>query len=93
MASNSLKATLPSLQSTKVLREPMCTLITENEHEKKFSMQSVEWSALHTSISLPSAVSPLMYQPSHPWGASDGPAHAVLLWHRKWQTIPFHTVL
>jgi len=34
MASNSLKVTLPSLQSTKVPRDP--TLITENEGEKNF---------------------------------------------------------
>ena len=34
MAANSLKATLPSLQSTKVLREP--SLITENEGENFF---------------------------------------------------------
>ena len=36
MASDSLKATLPSLQSTKVLREAIP--ITENEGEKKFPL-------------------------------------------------------
>jgi len=40
-AANSLKATLPSLQSTKVPREPI--LITENEGEKNFPALRAEF--------------------------------------------------
>jgi len=52
MAANSLKATLPSLQSTKVPREHI--LMIENDGEKIFPR-----SALHTSICLLSAASSL----------------------------------
>ena len=63
MAANSLKATLPSLQSTKVPREPI--LITENEGEKIYP-RGLYVAAFRS-------VTALNYQPPQPWGASDGP--------------------
>ena len=74
MAANSLKVTV---LSTKVPREPIP--ITENECEIYFfRAKHGIWSALRASISLPSAASPiLIYQPPHPWGASNGPVQLV----------------
>jgi len=46
MAANSLKATLPSLQSTKVPREPIP--ITENEGEKNFPALRAELPSLQS---------------------------------------------
>jgi len=67
MPSNSLKATLPSLQSMKVPREPI--LITENEGEKFFFRASRGTIAtISTSISLPSIRQRYhSNQPPHPY--------------------------
>ena len=68
MAANSLKATLPSLQSTKVPREPV--LITENEAKNFFS---------RASRGMIAATYPLFrchccdLSAAPPWEASDGP--------------------
>jgi len=72
MAANSLKATLPSLQSTKVPREPI--LITKNECEFFFLRASREMISA-TRLYLPAfrSVTALIYQPPYPWEASDGP--------------------
>ena len=66
MAANSLKATIPSLPSTKVPREPI--LITENEGEKIFSALGAELSSLHAPLC------DLAAKPPHPREASDRPA-------------------
>ena len=68
MAANRLKATLPSLQSTKVPREPI--LITENEGENFFPP-----SRLYLDLDAFLSVNALIYQPPHPRGASDGPVN------------------
>ena len=52
MAANSLKATLPVFKVRKCHESPSWTW-TENEGEKNFPALCAEWSALHTSISLP----------------------------------------
>ena len=59
MAVNSLEATLPSLQSTEVPRGPI--LITGNEGENRLYLTAF------------GSVNTLIYQPPHPWGASDDP--------------------
>jgi len=78
MVANSLKATLPSLQSTKVPQEPIP--ITENEGEKSFLALRAELSSSHASIYIHVAVfgsitAPIYIaaQPPHPRGASGGP--------------------
>jgi len=72
MAAKSLKATLPSHQSTtKVPREPI--LITENEGEKFFPRFARNNHAPCLYLAAFQSVNALIYQPPHPWGASDGP--------------------
>jgi len=75
MAANTLKATLPSLQITKVPREPI--LITENEGEKFFFFRASRGMITTTRLFLAASgrVTTLIYQPSHPWGAFDGPVN------------------
>ena len=55
-AANSLKVTLPSLQSMKVPREPIL-IINSKIKGKIFSALCTEYSALHPSMLLPSAAS------------------------------------
>ena len=75
MAANSLKATFPSLRSTKVSREPI--LINENEGEKIFRASRGIITRLYVAAFLwQRHRSDLAAQPPHPWGASDGPEYA-----------------
>jgi len=69
MAPNSLKAVLPSLQSTKVPQEPI--LITENEGENENEGRMIN--TTHLYLTSFSSVTALIYQPPHPWGASNSP--------------------
>jgi len=65
MAANSLKVMLPSLQSTKVPREPI--LISENEGEKFSCLYLAAFGSVNT----------LIYQLPHPWRTSDGPVYTL----------------
>jgi len=75
MAANSLKAVLPSLQSTKVSREPI--LITENEGEIFFHTLRGMNTTTQLYVAVFGSVTALIYQLPHPWGAFDG--HAITL--------------
>jgi len=70
MAANSLKATLLNLQSTKVPWEPV--LITENEGEIFFP-RFARNDRRYLYFAAFGSVMALIYQPPHPWEASDGP--------------------
>jgi len=69
MASNSLKATLASLHSTKVPQEPILIIKAKNFSHASRGMFHDTRLYLATFAS----VTALIYQPPHPWVASDGP--------------------
>ena len=81
MASNSLKTTLPSLQSMKVPRER--NRITENYGENFSRALRGMISTTHLYLT---AFGSVTAQPPHPWEASDGPAMETLNHFLLYQT-------
>ena len=77
MAANSLKATLPSLQSMKVPREPI--LITEMKAKSFFRTLCRMITTTCLYVAAFSSITALIYQPPHPWGASNSPDNALLM--------------
>jgi len=85
MAANSLKATLPSLQSMKVPQEPI--LITENEGEifSHASCGMIGATHLYLTAFGPGASTLQSSSCPHPLGTSDGPDPACHYWQHKFQ--------
>jgi len=80
---------LPSLQSTKVPRDPI--LITENEGEKYFRASRGMITTTRLYLAAFKSINALICRPAHPWGASDGPD--VPLLHTSMYVIPHDSVI